>query len=219
MWVKVPIRPAPLTGPIKLAHLHLHPNYYVIRLQLLQNRVLRLLEPQQWQELEPMLSITDYKKGDLLAHQGNLSIDQYFVVDGILKRSVASSEGKEMSLRFSTERDIEGAPAAWKMRMPMPYSIRAVSHVRVAHLPVQAWLDFIAQFPAVKDAFDLVVVGIMSDVMAHTVTLHLLDAPGRVHRFRRKQPELIDQLPQRELAAHLNIAPETLSRLKQRGKI
>lgn len=166
-----------------------------------------------------MLSIADYRKGDLLAHQGSLSIDQYFVVDGILKRAVANSEGKEMSLRFSAERDIEGAPAAWLMRMPMPYSIRAVTLVRVAQLPVQAWLDFIAQFPAIKDAFDLDVMRIMSDVLAHTVAQHLLNAPGRVFRFRRKQPELINQLPQRELAVHLNIAPETLSRLKQRGKI
>jgi CRP/FNR family transcriptional regulator, dissimilatory nitrate respiration regulator len=219
MWVQFPIRPVPLTGSIKVTPLRLHPEYHVVRLQLIQNRVLRLLGPEQWQELEPMLSIADYRKGDLLAHQGSLSIDQDFVVDGILKRSVASRDGKEMSLRFSAERDIEGAPAAWQMRMPMPYSIRAVTHVRVAQLPVQAWLDFIGRLPTVKDAFDLEVMRIMSDVMAHTASLHLLDAPGRVHRFRRKQPELIDSLPQRELAAHLNIAPETLSRLKQRGKI
>lgn len=202
-----------------MIYLRLHPEYHIIRLQLLQNRILRLLGDEQWQKLEPQLSIVDYKKSGLLAHQGTLTIDQFFVIEGILKRSVASRDGKEMSLHFSTERDIEGAPAAWKMHMPMPYSIRAVTHVRVTQLPVQAWLDFIEQLPAVKDAFDLEVMRIMSDVMAHTVTLHLLDAPGRVHRLRRKQPELIDRLPQCELAAHLNIAPETLSRLKQRGKI
>jgi hypothetical protein len=60
---------------------------------------------------------------------------------------------------------------------------------------------------------------LMSDVMAHTITLHLLDAPGRVHRFVRKHPELMERIPKKELATYLNIAPETLSRLKQRGKI
>ena len=59
----------------------------------------------------------------------------------------------------------------------------------------------------------------MSEIMAHTITLHLLDAPGRVHRFMRKQPELVDRIPQKELASYLNLSAETLSRLRHRGKI
>jgi CRP/FNR family transcriptional regulator, dissimilatory nitrate respiration regulator len=59
----------------------------------------------------------------------------------------------------------------------------------------------------------------MSDIMAHTITLHLLDAPGRVHRFVRKHPDLVDRIPQKQLASYLNLSPETLSRLRQKGKI
>ena len=73
--------------------------------------------------------------------------------------------------------------------------------------------------PALKSAFEFQVMSLMSEVMAHTITLHLLDAPGRVHRFMRKHAELAERLPKKELAAYLNISPETLSRLKQRGKI
>ncbi len=58
----------------------------------------------------------------------------------------------------------------------------------------------------------------MSEIMAHTITLHLLDAPGRVRRFERKHPDLVERIPKKELAAYLNLSAETLSRLKQRGK-
>ena len=58
----------------------------------------------------------------------------------------------------------------------------------------------------------------MSEIMAHTITLHLLDAPGRVHRFMRKHPELVDRIPSKELASYLNLSAETLSRLKQARK-
>jgi CRP-like cAMP-binding protein len=60
---------------------------------------------------------------------------------------------------------------------------------------------------------------LMSEVMAHTITLHLLDAPGRVHRFLRKHPELAERVPKKELASYLNLSAETLSRLKHAGKI
>jgi DNA-binding MarR family transcriptional regulator len=63
------------------------------------------------------------------------------------------------------------------------------------------------------------VMRLMSEIMAHTITLHLLDAPGRVKRFLRKHPELFERIPKKELASYLNLSAETLSRLKQRGKI
>jgi len=73
--------------------------------------------------------------------------------------------------------------------------------------------------PKFKATFEHEVMRLMSEIMAHTITLHLLDAPGRVRRFMRKHPELAERIPKKELAAYLNLSAETLSRLKQRGKI
>ena len=73
--------------------------------------------------------------------------------------------------------------------------------------------------PSIKASFEYSVMRLMSEIMAHTITLHLLDAPGRVNRFMRKQPELFERLPKKELASYLNLSAETLSRLKQKGKI
>ena len=60
---------------------------------------------------------------------------------------------------------------------------------------------------------------VMTEIMAHIITLHLLDAPGRFQRFVRKHPDMLERIPQKELASYLNLAPETLSRLKHHGKI
>jgi len=91
--------------------------------------------------------------------------------------------------------------------------------VRAATLGMEEWVDFIERFPMLKTRFEFEVMKLMSEVMAHTITLHLLDAPGRVARFIRKHGDLVERLPKKELAAYLNLSPETLSRLKQRGKI
>jgi CRP-like cAMP-binding protein len=81
------------------------------------------------------------------------------------------------------------------------------------------WVQFLNRHAAIKSDFEFEIMKLMSEVMAHTITLHLLDASGRVQRFLRKHAGLADRLPKKELALYLNLSPETLSRLKRRGKI
>ena len=196
-----------------------HPEAKIVRLQLRQNLVLKHLDPDQFRELEPLLEVADYSKGALLEHQGDRPVDQYFIIEGILKRVVANSQGREMILRFAAEADIDTSYAAWRLKTPIPYSIRAVTRVRAARLSMRQWVEFLERHPAVKNAFEFEIMKLMSEVMAHTITLHLLDAPGRVRRFLRKHAALAKRLPKKELASYLNLSPETLSRLKRHGKI
>jgi CRP-like cAMP-binding protein len=199
--------------------LNQHPEARIIRLQLRQNLILKHLNAAQWQQLERTVEIADYPKGEALEHQGDLAMEQYFIIEGILKRAVSNSQGKEMILRFAAESDIDTSYAAWRLKTPIPYSIRAVTKVRVVKLSMQQWINFLDAHPKIKNVFEFELMKLMSEVMAHTITLHLLDAPGRIQRFMRKHTDLADRLPKKELASYLNLSPETLSRLKQRGKI
>ncbi len=196
-----------------------HPEKNIIRVQLKQNVVLKGMSEEQSAELERHLTVVDCHKGDFLLHQGVHEMEQYFILDGILKRVVANAQGKEMILRFADERDIETSYAAWRLNTPTPYSIVCVTKARVAKLPLPEWVTFISRHPDIKALFEHDVMHLMSEIMAHTITLHLLDAPGRVHRFLRKHAELFERIPKKELASYLNLSAETLSRLKQRGKI
>jgi CRP-like cAMP-binding protein len=196
-----------------------HPERNVIRVQLGQNVVLKAMNSGQTAELEAKLVVVDCQKGDLLLTQGVHEMEQYFVLDGILKRSVANQEAKEMILRFAAERDMETSYAAWRLGTPTPYSIVCVTKARVAKLPLQDWVAFLDRHHGLRERFEYSVMELMSEIMAHTITLHLLDASGRFKRFMRKHPELFERSPKKELASYLNLSAETLSRLKQRGKI
>jgi CRP-like cAMP-binding protein len=168
-----------------------HPEKNIIRAQLRQNILLKDLSESERAELETHLVIVDGNKGDFLLHQGVREMEQYFILDGILKRVVSNPEGKEMILRFADAHDMETSYAALRL----------------------------GRHPETKELFEYCVMRGMSEIMAHTITLHLLDAPGRVHRFMRKHPELEDRIPSKELASYLNLSAETLSRLRKRGKI
>jgi len=196
-----------------------HPERNVIRVQLAHNIVLKGMTAAQSAELEPLLSVIECQKGEALLDQGVHEMKQYFILDGVLKRVVSNQEAKEMILRFTDEGDMETSYAAWRLGTPTPYSIVCVTKARVAKLPLREWVAFIERHPGIKQTFEYLVMQLMSEIMAHTITLHLLDAPGRVKRFVRKHPELAGRIPKKELASYLNLSAETLSRLKQRGKI
>ena len=202
-----------------MVSLESHPERNVIRLQLKQNIVIKDLSEAEIGELEPHLVVMDCQKRDTLLQQGVREMEQYFVLDGVLKRVVSDKAAKEMILRFASEREIETSYAAWRLGTPTPYSIVAVTKARVAKLPLPDWVAFMDRHPQIKQGFEYEVMQLMSEIMAHTITLHLLDAPGRFRRFMRKHPELFDRIPKKELASYLNLSAETLSRLKQRGKI
>jgi CRP-like cAMP-binding protein len=197
-----------------------HPQRNSLRLQLRQNLVLQGMTPSQWSELEPLLIVTDYRKGDPLVRQGDEEMEQFFILEGMLKRVVSNPEGREMILRFAADTEMDTSYAAWRLRTPVPYSIVAVTKVRTAELAMPAWAEFLERHEDIKLRFEYEVMKLMSEVMAHSITLHLLDAPGRLARFQRKHPELAGRIPKKELAAYLNLTPETLSRLKQKmGKL
>jgi CRP-like cAMP-binding protein len=202
--------------PPPMTSLATHPERNSIRLQLRQNLLLQGISAAQWSELEPLLLVADYRKGDPLVRQGDEEMEQFFIVEGMLKRVVSNPQGREMILRFAAETEMDTSYAAWRLRTPVPYSIVAVTKVRTAELPMPLWAEFIERHPEIKLRFEYEVMKLMSEVMAHSITLHLLDAPGRLMRFQRKHPELAGRIPKKELAAYLNLTPETLSRLRQK---
>jgi CRP/FNR family transcriptional regulator, dissimilatory nitrate respiration regulator len=193
-----------------------HPQRNSIRLQLRQNQLLRGMTAAHWGELEPLLVVADFRKGEPVVRQGDEEMEQIFILEGMLKRVVSNPEGREMILRFAAETEMDTSYAAWRLRTPIPYSIVAVTKVRTAELSMPQWVDFLERHLDLKLRFEHEVMKLMSEVMAHTITLHLLDAPGRLSRFQRKHPELSGRIPKKELAAYLNLTPETLSRLRQK---
>jgi CRP/FNR family transcriptional regulator, dissimilatory nitrate respiration regulator len=201
---------------IQMTSLSSHPQRNSIRLQLRSNSVLQGLSPAQWSELEPLLNVADYRKGDAVVRQGDEQMEQLFILEGMLKRVVSNPQGREMILRFAAEGEMDTSYAAWRLRTPVPYSIVAVTRVRTVELPMPLWVEYLEKNIDLKSRFEYEVMKLMSEVMAHTITLHLLDAPGRLARFRRKHPELAGRIPKKELAAYLNLTPETLSRLAQK---
>src|SRR2546428_12595523 len=92
-----------------------------------------------WDDLEPQLEIAEYRKSEPLVRQGSTSMEQFFILEGILKRVVNNPQGREMILRFAAETDMDTSYAAWRFKTPIPYRLAAGTKVRVGRLFMAHW--------------------------------------------------------------------------------
>lgn len=194
-----------------------HPRRHALHLQLHRHALLALLDEAAMAELAALLAIEEAHRGDCLLAQGEHEWRQFFVIDGLLKRIVANAQGREMTLRFAGEGDIETCYDAWCRRARSPYSIVCAANACVASLPMGEWCAFLARHPRAGQAFHEHIVALGAALVEHTISLLLLDAPARVNAFSREHPQLVDRLVQKDLASHLNLSAETLCRLSRRA--
>src|SRR3954452_24849004 len=120
-----------------------HPERNVIRVQLAHNVALQAMTHAQVAELEPHLVVVDCQKGEALLGQGVHEMEQYFILEGVLKRVVSNPQAKEMILRFTEEGDMETSYAACRLGTPPPYSILSVTKARVDKLQMREWVAFL----------------------------------------------------------------------------
>ena len=199
-----------------ITKLRCHPQCNSLRLQLKRNPLLAELDESALLELAELLVVQETPRGECLLQQGGHELRQFFVLGGLLKRIVASPEGREMTLRFAGENDFETCYDAWCRHSAAPYSIVCAQRACVASLPMSEWCAFIAHHPAALHAFHERIVALGASLVEHAIGLLLLDAPARVNAFSRQHPHLVDRLVQKDLASHLNLSAETLCRLSKR---
>lgn len=195
-----------------------HPLHNCIGLQLRSHPLLSSLDAEACGELFGMIEVQECFRGERLLEQGSRDLRHFFVLEGMLKRVVASAEGREMTLHFAGEREMETCFEAWRQRTGSGFALVCAQRSLVASLPMDAWYAFLERHPAVRRQFHERLVLLGAAIVEHAVALLLLDAPSRVHRFSFSHPELIERLPQKDVASHLNLSAETLCRLTRRHR-
>jgi CRP-like cAMP-binding protein len=193
-----------------------HPMQNTIRLQLRRHALLAQLGDSAYDELATMLTVQEGQRAERLVDQGSRDLRQFFVIEGVLKRVITSPEGREMTLHFAGEGEMETCFEAWRQGMGTGFAILCAKRSVVASLPMDDWYAFLERNPLVRRQFHERLVLLGAAIVEHAVGLLMLDAPGRVHRFSYQHPELVERLPQKDVASHLNLSAETLCRLTRR---
>lgn len=177
------------------------------------------LNEEQQQTIANEIKIDELKKGTILIRQGDVPTKCYFVLSGCIRQYSVDENGKEVTSNFYTEEQAIAVFNNHKLDKSSDYTflcledsilvvgdlaIEQKMYTKNTQLEVMTRKMIEENFANVQDEF---------------ATFIASTPEERFKTLLIKRPQLIDRVPQHQLASYLGITPESLSRIKKRLEI
>lgn len=154
------------------------------------------------------------KKGTILLKEGDVSDKGYFVLKGCI-RSYFVIEGEEKTTAFYTE--MEGVtPLCVKSEAPSEYYIEASEDSIITISTPGMEAEMFQKFPKFETLCRLLSEELLAKEQVDFDDFKTSSPEQRYLKLIEKRPDLIQRVPQHQLASFLGIKPQSLSRLKAR---
>jgi CRP-like cAMP-binding protein len=154
------------------------------------------------------------KKGTTLLKEGRKSKDSYFVLKGCI-RTYYIIDGEEKTTAFYTEMDAL-TPHCVINKTPSDYFISCVEDSILLVSDSDMEVEVNSKFPK----FDLMCRKLSEELLAkERINFDEFKTSSPEQRYLnllQKRPDLIQRVPQHQLASYLGIKPQSLSRLRAR---
>lgn len=154
------------------------------------------------------------KKGSILLHEGQKSKESFFVLKGCI-RTYYLIDGEEKTTAFYTEMDVL-TPHCVINKAPSEYYISCVedSIVTVSNADMEAEVN--GKFPKFETLCRMLAEDLLAKKQIDFDEFKTSSPEQRYLNLLQKRPELIQRVPQHQLASYLGIKPQSLSRLRSR---
>ena len=169
------------------------------------------------EEQEAIVSLDIFrsvKKGTVLLREGQRSKDGYFVLKGCI-RTYYNMDGEEKTTAFYTE--MEGVtPHCVLDKKPSNYSIACVedSIITVSDPAMEA--EVFEKFPKFETLCRILSEQLLAKNQRSFDEFKTSSPEQRYLSLLQNRPDLIQRVPQHQLASFLGIKPQSLSRLRAR---
>ena len=154
------------------------------------------------------------KKGTILLKEGQKSNSSYFVLKGCI-RTYYVLDSEEKTTAFYTEMEAL-TPSCVISKTPSEYYISCIEDtiLTVSNTDMEAEVN--SKFPKFEIMCRLLSEELLAKVKINFDEFKTSSPEQRYLNLIQKRPDLIQRVPQHQLASYLGITPQSLSRLRAR---
>lgn len=164
--------------------------------------------------LESNLMIKEFPKKTLLLKEGEFSRECYFVLKGLI-RTFYIRNGEEVTTDFTLEEDV-ASPSCYGGDTPSGVYLECMedSLVIVGSPEIEAVM--FKKYPKLETLSRIIGEKILNRTKDSFNQFKLLSPEERYLYLIKINPEIIQRVPQYQIASYLGIKPESLSRIRKR---
>jgi CRP/FNR family transcriptional regulator, cyclic AMP receptor protein len=125
------------------------------------------------------LESVDFALGQVIFSRGDLEAELYIIIDGKVNMGCHADDGRENLITVMAPPDMFGELSILDPG-PQPWTATAVTEVRAVVVDRSQLLDWIAEYPAIKDRLLRLVARRLRRTTSTLADLTFIDAPARV---------------------------------------
>lgn len=154
------------------------------------------------------------KKGTLLLKEGQKSKSSYFVLEGCI-RTYYVLEGEEKTTAFYTEMEALTPPCVIS-KTPSEYYISCIEDTILTVTNSDMEVEIHSKFPKFETMCRILSEELLAKQQINLDEFKTSSPEQRYFSLLQKRPDLVQRVPQYQLASYLGIKPGSLSRLRAR---
>lgn len=155
-----------------------------------------------------------FKKGMILLKEGQKSKDSYFVLKGCI-RTYYIVDGEEKTTAFYTEMEALTPPCVIS-KTPSEYYISCIEDTILTVSNTDMEVEANSKFPKFETICRMLSEELLAKQRIDFDEFKTSSPEQRYLNLLQKRPDLIQRVPQHQLASYLGIKPQSLSRLRAR---
>jgi CRP-like cAMP-binding protein len=159
--------------------------------------------------------IKKFKKGTLLLREGEISKESYFVLRGCV-RQFCFLDGEEKTTNFFTEEQWITSTTSFAQNIPANHYFSCLEDSILIVGNEEREKEFYQKFPKLE-YLSRVIMGKEIGKYQEMMVTYITDTPEqRYIKILKNRSELIQRVPQHQLASYIGVKPESLSRIRKR---
>jgi CRP/FNR family transcriptional regulator, anaerobic regulatory protein len=159
----------------------------------------------------------EVNKKTVLLHEGKVCTHVWFIVEGLL-RSYHTMGDKEITTRIMHTNFIAIAPGSFFTQTPSTESIETIEDCSLGIISFAAMQKLFTAFPTFNYHNRLLTEQYFYKLEQRLYMLRKHDAAAKYDYFLENYATYSKNIPQKYIASFLNIAPETLSRIRNKSR-
>lgn len=167
------------------------------------------------QQFTKLLKVKNYKSGETILQKGQTDNHLSFLNKGIV-RFYVEKNANDITFDFIFANTFYCHYDSFYSRKPTQFYSEALTDVEILYIDYSSLNNLFTTCEFAKDLTRMAVEKLLEKKVKRELSLLTNTPTERYLNLLQGQPRLLQQIPQKYLAAYLGIVPETLSRIRKR---